>query len=79
MRNIVLNIPRSPINGICNPEYGKWQYNQYFVNDCVARWTDWYTDFLFGPLSSHPDVNSVVFPYLRFVYDVEKGCTGAEH
>lgn len=72
MENIVLNIPHSSINGIFNPEYGKWQHNQYFVNDCVGRWTDWYTDFLFSPLLSFPDVYAVVFPYSRFVCDVER-------
>lgn len=72
MENIVLNIPHSSINGIFHPEYGKWQHNQYFVNDCVGKWTDWYTDFLFSALASLPDVYPVIFPYSRFVCDAER-------
>jgi N-formylglutamate amidohydrolase len=71
-RNIVLNIPHASINGVFDPKYGGWPCNQYFVNNCLNRWTDWYTDFLFLPLSEQKDVSTVVFPYSRFVCDAER-------
>ena len=71
-RNIVLNIPHASINGVFDPKYGGWPCNQYFVNNCLNRWTDWYTDFLFLPLSEQKDVSMVVFPYSRFVCDAER-------
>lgn len=70
--NIVVNIPHSSINGIFDTKYGKWCYNQYFMNKCVKKWTDWYTDFLFYGLSRLENVDTVVFPYSRFVCDVER-------
>lgn len=71
-RNIVLNIPHASINGVFDPKYGGWPCNQYFVNNCLNKWTDWYTDFLFSPLSEQKDVSTVVFPYSRFVCDAER-------
>ena len=71
-RNIVLNIPHASINGVFDPKYGGWPCNQYFVNNCLNRWTDWYTDFLFSTLSEQKDVSTVVFPYSRFVCDAER-------
>ena len=71
-RNIVLNIPHASINGVFDPKYGGWPCNQYFVNNCLNKWTDWYTDFLFSPLSEKKDVSTVVFPYSRFVCDAER-------
>ena len=71
-RNIVLNIPHTSINGVFDPKYGGWPHNQYFVNNCLNKWTDWYTDFLFAPLSEQKDVSTVVFPYSRFVCDAER-------
>ena len=71
-RNIVLNIPHTSINGVFDPKYGGWPHNQYFVNNCLNKWTDWYTDFLFLPLSRQEDVSTVVFPYSRFVCDAER-------
>lgn len=56
-RNVVLNIPHASINGVFDPKYGGWPCNQYFVNNCLNRWTDWYTDFLFLPLSRQKDVS----------------------
>lgn len=72
MKNIVLNIPHSSINGIFNPEYGKWEFSEKFVNDCVCRWTDWFTDFLFSELFRQGNVYPVIFPYSRFVCDAER-------
>ena len=71
-RNIVLNIPHASINGVFDPKFGGWPSNQYFVNNCLNKWTDWYTDFLFAPLSGQKDVSTVVFPYSRFVCDAER-------
>ena len=71
-RNIVLNIPHASINGVFDPQYGGWPCNQYFVNNCLNKLTDWYTDFLFSTLSEQKDVSTVVFPYSRFVCDAER-------
>jgi N-formylglutamate amidohydrolase len=70
MRNIILNIPHSSINGIFDNEIGGWERNPFFINDCVNKLTDWHTDFIFK--TSNPLVRSVVFPYSRFVCDVER-------
>lgn len=69
---IVLNIPHCSTNGIFDKNIGCWPCNQFFVNDCVNKWTDWYVDFLFGGLSRHDNVEMVVFPYSRFVCDAER-------
>ena len=71
-RNIVLNIPHSSINGVFDPKYGGWPGNQYFINNHLNRLTDWFTDFLFLPLSKKENVDTIVFPYSRFVCDVER-------
>jgi len=69
MEKIVLNIPHSSVNGIFDT-YGKWPRNPHFINDCVNKWTDWYTDFLFA--TTNDKVVAVVFPLSRFVCDVER-------
>ncbi len=69
INKIVLHIPHAIINGIFGP-YGKWPLNPYFINDCVSKWTDWYTDLLFA--ISNENVTNVVFPYSRFVCDAER-------
>lgn len=70
MRKIVLNIPHSSINGIFDHEIGKWPHNVHFYNECVRFHTDWYTDLLFA--THNPNVETFVFPYSRFVCDVER-------
>ena len=72
MRSIVLNIPHSSINGVFDKNFGEWQCNPYFIDDCLKKWTDWYTDMLFNPLSRKENVETIVFPYSRFVCDVER-------
>ena len=69
---IVLNIPHCSTNGIFDKNIGCWPCNRFFVNDCVNKWTDWYVDFLFGGLSRRDNVETVVFPYSRFVCDAER-------
>ena len=70
-KNIVLNIPHSSVNGVFDDKIGKWTPNAHFVNDCVNKWTDWWTDMLFK-VKNMENINSVVFPYSRFVCDVER-------
>lgn len=70
MKNIVLNIPHSSINGIFDNEIGKWENNPFFINECVNKWTDWYTDLIFN--SNKIDLTKIVFPYSRFVCDAER-------
>lgn len=69
INKIVLHIPHASINGIFGP-YGKWPRNPHFINECVNRWTDWYTDMLFA--TTNENVASVIFPYSRFVCDAER-------
>ena len=70
MKNIVLNIPHSSINGIYDSKFGSWCKNPLFFNEIVKKWTDWYTDYLFD--TDNPNVTKVVFPYSRFVCDAER-------
>lgn len=70
MQNIVLNIPHSSTQGIFDNKIGGWTPNPHFINDCVNRWTDWWTDMLFH--SNNEKVKPFVFPYSRFVCDVER-------
>ena len=63
MKNIVLNIPHSSINGIYDEKYGKWCRSPLFINNIVYKWTDWYTDYLFSV------DNSCICVYWRyFIY-----------
>lgn len=68
-RNIVLNIPHSSNQGIFDSQIGLWPHNPHFVNDCVNKWTDWWSDFLFQ--TDNEKLKSFVFPYSRFVCDVD--------
>ncbi len=70
MRDIVLNIPHSSTVGIFDEALGRWMPNPLFINDCVRKQTDWYTDVLFN--NGDKSIKSVVFPYSRFVCDVER-------
>ena len=70
MRNIVLNIPHSSTVGIFDDILGRWPFNLRFYRECVIRQTDCYTDILFKP--DDAEIKSVVFPYSRFVCDVER-------
>lgn len=70
MKNIVLNIPHSSTNGIYDEKFGKWSKSPLFINNIVNKWTDWYTDYLFGV--DNNKIKKVVFPYSRFVCDAER-------
>lgn len=70
LTKILLNIPHTSVNGIFDREIGGWQRNAFFMNDCVMKLTDWYVDMLFA--TDRPQVSAVVFPYSRFVCDVER-------
>lgn len=70
-KNIVLNIPHSSINGIFDKNTGNWVLNPFFINDVVRKHTDWYTDVLFT-VKDMEGIKPVVFPYSRFVCDVER-------
>jgi len=50
---------------------GGWDRNPHFVNDCVNKWTDWYTDLLFS-MPNMENVKPQVFNFSRFVVDVER-------
>lgn len=67
---IILNIPHSSITGIFDNKIGGWNPEPEFINGCVNVWTDWWTDSLF--YSNNPLVKTFVFPYSRFVCDVER-------
>lgn len=71
MKNILLNIPHSSIGGLFDNEIGGWPQNAYFMNGPVRHLTDWHTDMLFS-MPSNNKVVPVVFPYSRFVCDVER-------
>lgn len=68
--NIILNIPHSSVTGIFDNEIGGWNPNPFFVNKYVNKWTEWWTDMLFH--RDDPRIKSFVFPYSRFVCDVER-------
>ena len=70
MPKIILNIPHSSCCGVFDNEIGRWPRNPHFMNECVNKWTDWYTDYMFS--TDNCKVKQVVFPYSRFVCDVER-------
>lgn len=69
-RKLVLHIPHSSVDGIFDGELGKWPRNAFFANQYVKMYTDWFTDMLFH--TDEENVREVVFPYSRFVCDVER-------
>ncbi len=69
-RGIVLNIPHSSSFGVFDETIGRWPVGPGFYNECVRKLTDWYTDILFHP--EDKEIKSIVFPYSRFVCDVER-------
>lgn len=61
---IVLNIPHGGMFGL---ENSGWDLNEQFLAQ-VERWTDWGTANMFCA----PGTRKVVFPFSRFVVDVER-------
>ena len=50
--------------------YGRWSQG---IEEPIARWTDWYTDWLFCQAASNDDrIIPVMFPFSRFFCDVER-------
>jgi len=64
---IVLNIPHSSDRF----PFGKDGWGKG-IDQCVSRWTDWYTDILFSPKDEDVRVVPAVFPFSRFFCDVER-------
>lgn len=70
--HIVLHIPHAG----CSGKIGWPQTEEFFSQ--VKRWTDWYTDYLFGyvDLCTGPadllSISDVTFPLSRFAVDVER-------
>lgn len=64
--SIVLNVPHASIEGLCD---SNWTLGPAFFSE-VKKWTDWYTDYLFG--CNHPDVRMVRAGLSRFVIDTER-------
>ena len=70
MNKIITHIPHASLNGIFDPQIGKWQKNAFFVNDEVMQLTDLYVDMLFA--TERTNVTPIVFNHSRFVCDVER-------
>lgn len=64
--SIVLNVPHSSIEGLCD---SNWTLEPDFFSN-VKKWTDWYTDYLFK--CNHPNVKMVRSGLSRFVIDTER-------
>ena len=69
-RKIVLNVPHSSIEGVFERKYSGWSFNSVFINECLIKWTDWHTDFLFN--SNDDRIEMIRFPLSRFIVDVER-------
>lgn len=71
MKNLVLNIPHSSLYGIFDEKIGKWRLNSFLINDVVIPHTDIFTDLVFR-VKDMENITPIVFPYSRFVCDVER-------
>lgn len=71
MKNLVLNIPHSSLHGIFDEKIGKWRLNSFLINDVVIPHTDIFTDLVFR-VKDMENITPIVFPYSRFVCDVER-------
>lgn len=63
---IVLNVPHASYE---DAHVEEWSDRQAFVRE-LFRWTDWYTDWIFG--SEDPRVDMCRLPMSRFACDVER-------
>ena len=68
MKRIVLNIPHaSPVF-----PFGRSGWEEGIGGE-IARWTDWYTDYLFAGASRLDGrIIPVIYPFSRFFCDVER-------
>lgn len=65
---IVLHIPHS--SPVFPFGYGRWSQG---IDAHVARWTDWYTDWIFTEAARQDEgIRPVIFPFSRFFCDVER-------
>lgn len=71
IKNIVLHVPHSSIEGIADKNLSFWPNNPKFINESVIKLTDWYTDFVFA-FNSVSNLKVVRFPYSRFIVDAER-------
>jgi N-formylglutamate amidohydrolase len=69
-KKIVLNVPHASIEGLCNSKLSYWNLSSSFFNDCILKWTDWYTDYLFNENNNF--IEMVRFPLSRFIIDAER-------
>jgi N-formylglutamate amidohydrolase len=68
---IVLNVPHSSIEGLTDPQLSSWNLSPAFYNECILRWTDWYTDYIFA-CPNDKRIEMVRFPLSRFIVDAER-------
>lgn len=64
-KNIVLNVPHTSPYGFLQNGWGE------DIRESVNRWTDWFTKELFDG-GKNPYVKGAIFPFSRFVCDVER-------
>ena len=67
-KRLVLHIPHSSPVFPCG--YNYWSNG---IDDHIARWTDWYTDWIFcSAAMGDVRIVPVIFPFSRFFCDVER-------
>jgi len=70
---IVLNVPHSSIEGVFDKQFCGWEKNERFEEDCVLKWTDWYTNIIFEPKCKLKEcIDMHIFPLSRFIIDAER-------
>ena len=70
---IVLNVPHSSIEGVFDKQFCGWEKNERFEEDCVLKWTDWYTNIIFEPKCQLKEcIDMHIFPLSRFIIDAER-------
>lgn len=70
-KKIVLNVPHASLEGLCDPQLSFWDLSPAFYNECILKWTDWYTDNLFS-FPNDKRIEMVRFPFSRFIVDAER-------
>ena len=67
---IVLNVPHASLEGFYDKSLSGWDMNAYHINLDVMKWTDLYTDFIFGYDDSR--IEMVRAQHSRFIVDFER-------